>query len=238
MERETVIRVEGLEKRFGARRALRGVDWTVRRGEVWTVFGPNGAGKTTLMRILATLTRPTAGQVWVGGCALREDPQGVRRQIGLVTHQTLLYGDLTARENLLFFGRLYGVPGLETRIEELMDWVGLLARLHDPVRTYSRGMQQRLAIARALLHRPPILLLDEPYTGLDPEAADRLTELIRQLREAGHTVVLTSHNLDQGLALADRVGVLARGRFVEQAEGEDWRHGDPYRRYRELLGRA
>jgi heme exporter protein A len=197
--------------------ALRGVDLTVRPGEFITIVGPNGAGKTTLLRILATLSRPTHGQVSIAGHLLPAGSDQARRQIGLLSHQPLLYGDLTAEENLRFFGKMYDVPRLEARIVELLEKVELLDRRIDRARTFSRGMQQRLAIARALLHDPAVVLLDEPFTGLDPRASDRLEELLHLLRDGQRTVVMTIHDLERGWAMCDRALVLARGKIVYEA---------------------
>ncbi len=197
--------------------ALRGIDLEVRSGEFMTIVGPNGAGKTTLLRILATLSRPTQGQVNIAGHMLPKGADQARRQIGLLSHQPLLYGDLTAEENLRFFGRMYDVPQLEARILELLDKVDLLDRRSSRARTFSRGMQQRLAIARALLHNPAVVLLDEPFTGLDPRASDRLEELLHLLRDGQRTVVMTIHDLERGWAMCDRALVLARGKIVYEA---------------------
>jgi heme exporter protein A len=169
-----LIIVNSLTKQFGPFLALRGIDLDIRPGEFVTIVGPNGAGKTTLLRILATLSRPTHGHVSIAGHPLPKGADDARRQIGLLSHQPLLYGDLTAEENLRFFGQMYDVPQLEARILELLDRVELLDRRQDRARTFSRGMQQRLAIARALLHDPAVVLLDEPFTGLDPRSSDRL----------------------------------------------------------------
>ena len=197
--------------------ALRGIDLEVRPGEFVTIVGPNGAGKTTLLRILATLSRPTLGHVSIAGHTLPKGADEARRQIGLLSHQPLLYGDLTAEENLRFFGKMYDVPHLEARIVELLDQVDLIDRRQDRVRTFSRGMQQRLAIARALLHDPAVILLDEPFTGLDPHASDRLEEMLHLLRDGQRTVVMTIHDLERGWAMCDRALVLARGKIVYQA---------------------
>jgi len=212
-----LILANKLTKQFGPFMALRGIDLDIRPGEFVTIVGPNGAGKTTLLRILATLSRPTGGQVSIAGHALPRGADDARRQIGLLSHQPLLYGDLTAEENLQFFGRMYDVPDLRRRVLDRLAEVDLLERRADRVRTFSRGLQQRLAIARALLHDPSVVLLDEPFTGLDPRASDRLEELLRQIKNGQRTVVMTIHDLDRGWALCDRALVIARGKLVYEA---------------------
>ncbi|MBP7687942.1 MAG: heme ABC exporter ATP-binding protein CcmA [Thermoflexales bacterium] len=212
-----VITAKALTKQFGPFRALRGIDLDIKPGEFVTIVGPNGAGKTTLLRILATLSRPTDGHVSIAGHALPKGADAARRQIGLLSHQPLLYGDLTAEENLRFFGRMYDVPNLEARIVEQLDRVDLLDRKADRARTFSRGMQQRLAIARALLHDPSVVLLDEPFTGLDPHASDRLEELLHTLNNGQRSVVMTIHDLERGWAMCNRALVLARGKIVYEA---------------------
>ena len=212
-----MIIANALTKQFGPFRALRGVDLDIRPGEFVTIVGPNGAGKTTLLRILATLSRPTDGHVSIAGHALPKGADEARRQIGLLSHQPLLYGDLTAEENLRFFGRMYDVPQLEARIVEQLDRVDLLDRKNDRARTFSRGMQQRLAIARALMHDPSVVLLDEPFTGLDPHASDRLEELLHTLNNGKRAVVMTIHDLERGWAMCNRALVLARGKIVYEA---------------------
>jgi heme exporter protein A len=211
---ELAIETAGLTKSFGSRLALRGVDLEVRKGEFLVILGTNGAGKTTLLKILATLLRPTAGKVRVAGFDLTERAKEVRRAIGVVSHQTYLYDDFTAHENLQFYGRMYGVPNLEERAQEVFTRVGLKGRLHDRVGTYSRGMQQRLAIARAMLHDPPVLLLDEPETGLDQQAGVILREMVEAFGEGGRTTVMTTHSLERTLDLADRVVIIAKGKVA------------------------
>jgi len=213
-----MIEVKSLVKSFGPTTALRGVNLSVPDGQFVTLVGPNGAGKTTLLRILATLSRPTLGQVKIAGHELPKGAADARRNIGLVSHQTLLYGDISAEENLRFYGRMYDVSGLDRRITEVLETVGLAQRRRDPVRTFSRGMQQRLAIARAVLHRPALMLLDEPYTGLDQDAAARLEAVMSSVGTEGRTVVMTTHDLERGLAVADRVVILAKGRVVFEAQ--------------------
>lgn len=215
-----MIEIEGLSKSFGNKVALQDINLLVSEGQFLTIFGPNGAGKTTLLRVLATLSKPTSGTARLAGLDLGHGAVEIRRNIGLVSHQTFLYDDLTAAENLRFYGRMYNVPELESRVKELVNQVGLSHRLHDPVRTYSRGMQQRLAIARAIIHNPPILLLDEPYTGLDQQATEMLRGVLSDLAIQGRTVIMTTHNLEQGLALCHQVAILANGRLVyHEAKG-------------------
>ncbi len=221
-----LIEIEGLEKAFGRHRVLRGIHLAIEAGSSVVLFGPNGAGKTTLLRILATLSRPSAGYVRVAGVEIRANPEGIRRYLGLVGHMPLLYDDLSAWENLRFYARLYGVERPEARIQELLERVGLWPRRKELVRTFSRGMVQRLAIARALVHNPPILLLDEPDTGLDPQAAEMMTTLLREVGGNARTVLMTTHHLERGLALADRVLILAGGRLVFDAEATAVSYGD------------
>jgi heme exporter protein A len=217
-----MIRVRGLVKRFGPRYALQGVDLDVDAGECVALVGPNGAGKTTLLRILATLSRPTEGTVRVDGLDLAQDANALRRRVGFLSHQPLLYDDLSGDENLRFYGRMYEVGGLGTRVNALLDQVGLAYARHDLVRTYSRGMKQRLSIARALLHDPPLLLLDEPYTGLDRQAAGMLDQILQRVGMDARTILLTTHDVDRGLGLTQRVTLLARGQIVFEMNGANW----------------
>lgn len=208
------IEIKQLVKTYGDHYALRGIDLRIQWGGSLAIFGPNGAGKTTLIKVLATLAKPSSGDAWVGGFNLREDSAMVRRQIGVVTHQTLMYDDLSAYENLRFYGKMYNVPHPTERIRQLLADVGLESRIHDPVRTLSRGMQQRLAIARALIHDPPILLLDEPGTGLDQHASAMLVNILSSTENRQRTVVLTTHSLEQGLALSNQVVILTDGKIA------------------------
>lgn len=211
---DALIQIRGLHKYFGRHRVLRGIDLKIETGQILVLLGPNGAGKTTLLRILATLSRPTRGQVQVAGVDITANPEGIRQYLGMVSHASLLYGDLSAAENLEFYARLYGLSQPQERVKQLLQQVELYHRRKDLVRTFSRGMIQRLAIARALLHNPPILLLDEPDTGLDPQAAEMMTELLRDIGGQERTIVMTTHHLERGFALADRVTLLAGGKLV------------------------
>jgi heme exporter protein A len=212
-----MITVSGLEKSFGSVRALRGINFRIEQGEYAALLGINGAGKTTLIRILATLSRPTSGAAVLAGVALDKEPNRIREQIGVMSHSTFLYGDLSAEENLRFYGKMYGVSRLSARIDELLQRVGLDDRRHDLVRTFSRGMQQRLSLARAILHHPKILLLDEPFTGLDIHAAALVTELLQQFISEGITVLLTTHDIDYALEHARRVLIIKKGLLASDA---------------------
>ena len=208
------IEAVGLTRRYGSARALKGLSLTIPWDQRVAVLGPNGAGKTTFLRILATLARPTSGRVEVGGLPLPEQAAAVRRHVGLVAHQTFLYDELTVRENLQFYGRLYRVADLRTRVDLLIERVGLAQRVDARVRTLSRGLQQRASLARAVLHDPPILLLDEPETGLDVAGVDLLAELMWDTAGRRRTVLLTTHNLERALELADRIVVLVDGKVA------------------------
>jgi heme exporter protein A len=209
-----MIRLSGIVHQYGLNPVLRGVNLQVNEGEFVTLVGPNGAGKSTLMRIVATLLRPSGGEVSVGGWPLPEQADRVRQHIGLVSHQALLYHDLTAAENLAFFARVYQIPDAEERVMDALRKVGLFARQRDPVGTFSRGMIQRLTIARATLHEPDVLLLDEPYTGLDHEASRLLDDLLREQAALGRTILMITHDLGHGLGLADRLVILYRGQIA------------------------
>ncbi len=214
------IEVRGLTKSFGGYLALRGVDLEVRRGESVAIFGPNGAGKTTLVKVLATIMNPSSGKILVEGLDLKDNAEKVRRRVGVVTHQTFLYNNLTGEENLEFYSRMYDVAGRRERIHEVADMVGMTPRLHDRVGTLSRGMQQRLSIARSLLHRPSIMLLDEPETGLDQQASAMFWEAIRAEGEEKRSIVLVTHSLERGLELCDRWLVLAQGKVTGEGTGQ------------------
>jgi heme exporter protein A len=212
------IEVTKLTKIFGRRQVLRGVSFSVERGGFLSIFGPNGAGKTTILRVLATLLTPTGGSVSVAGHDVVEDAMPVRRTVGLISHSPLLYLDLTAYENLRFYADMYGLRDREERIDELLDRVELAHRRYDLVRTFSKGMRQRLAIARAILHRPRVLLLDEPHSGLDPLAIDILDGMLAEIR-ADHTFVLVTHNIAKGLELSTQVMIVDDGKICFQTSG-------------------
>lgn len=214
------IETKKLTKVFGDRKALDKVSIEVPEGAFLSIFGPNGAGKTTLVRTLATLSRATSGTVLVAGFDAKEEPDKVREHIGLISHNPMLYPDLTAMENLMFTAQLYGVVNAEERVRELLRAVELDHRRFDVVRTFSRGMTQRLSIARALMNDPDVVFLDEPYAGLDPHAVEIFDGLIEQLRD-GRTFIMVSHDLQKGFDVCTHALVLARGRVVSYAPKED-----------------
>lgn len=203
-----ILTIRQLTKRFGSLTAVWKVSLEIHEGDFWVIFGPNGAGKSTLLRTLAQLTRPSEGTIEF------LDPDEGRGRIGYVSHQSLLYGELTGIENLIFFGRLYGVPDPKGRAEQLLEQMRLSAARNRQTRGYSSGMKQRLTLARALLHNPGLLLLDEPFAGLDQHGARLLAEVLSEVKREGRTVLMITHNLAAGLALSSHVMVMSRGQTV------------------------
>ena len=229
------IETKKLTKVFGDRKALDKVSIKVPEGAFLSIFGPNGAGKTTLVRTLATLSRATSGTALVAGFDAKEEPDKVREHIGLISHNPMLYPNLTAMENLMFTAQLYGVVNAEERVRELLRAVELDHRRFDVVRTFSRGMTQRLSIARALMNDPDVVFLDEPYAGLDPHAVEIFDGLIEQLRD-GRTFIMVSHDLQKGFDVCTHALVLARGRVVSYAPKEDIDFEQFRQLYRETVG--
>ncbi|CAG0942360.1 ABC transporter ATP-binding protein NatA [Anaerolineae bacterium] len=221
---DTLIAVEKLDKTFGARWALRGVSFRVVPGEIVALVGPNGAGKTTLLRALSTLMRPSAGSINIGKIPLAQHPNAARAAIGFVGHQTFMYDDLTAAENLNFYARLYDLPNTAARVREVAKRVGIENRLNDITRTLSRGLQQRLTLARMLLHNPAVILLDEPYTGLDKVAADMLDAIMVDAKQEGRSVLFSTHDLERGLAICDRAIIMKAGRIVHDLPRGNWKN--------------
>lgn len=230
-----MIETRKLVKRFGLKTVLRGLDFNVQEGEFVALLGPNGAGKTTFLRILASLSRPSMGEVCIAGHRLPEQAASVRRRLGVVSHLPLLYGDLSAEENLQFYGRMYDVPNLAHRIDDVLNMVGLAPRRRDLVRTFSRGMQQRLAIGRAVLHDPMVMLFDEPHTGLDQDACVMLDNVLREVAARGRTVVMTSHDLARAADLASRFDILSHGVIVSSAQRSELEPNHLLAYYRQAL---
>jgi ABC-2 type transport system ATP-binding protein len=208
-ETETIISATDLTKRFGDNLAVDRLSLEVKKGEVFGLLGPNGAGKTTTVRLLTALLVPSGGEASVAGYRLGENDQQIRRKIGLLPEAPGLYDGLSAEQNLAFFGAMYGVEGISAQIQHYLELLGLWNRRFEPVGTFSKGMRQKLAIARALLHQPEILFLDEPTSGLDPEATRLVREFISDLKSEGRTIILTTHNLEEADRLCDRVAVIS-----------------------------
>jgi heme exporter protein A len=230
-----MIEVNKLVKRFGLKTVLRRVDFHVEPGEFVALLGPNGSGKTTFLRILASLSRPNLGSVKVAGYSLPDQSAQVRAKLGVVSHLPLLYPDLTAEENLQFYARMYGIPDHTTRITEVLEMVGLEPRRRDLVRTFSRGMQQRLAIGRAVIHDPEVVLFDEPYTGLDQDASEMLDTVLRSVAAKGRTVVMTSHDLARSEDLATRFDILSRGVIAASAKRDEFKNSNLLDFYKSAL---
>jgi heme exporter protein A len=222
---------EDIRKTFGHFTALAGVTLNVERGEFLALFGRNGAGKTTFLKIAATLVRHTHGKLRIEGVDIGEEPAQARRHIGFLSHNTYLYRDLNPVENLRFFARLYGLRNPDIRIESLLHRVGLRRRASDPVRGFSRGLHQRLGIARVMLHDPSLILLDEPYTGLDANAVEILNQMLDEASAAGKTIILTTHDLEQGLRAASRAVIIDRGKIVFTGPAKDQAIRDAYASY-------
>lgn len=229
------IEAKELSKAFGTRKALDRVSFDLPKGAFLSIFGPNGAGKTTLLRVLSTLARPTGGSACVCGIDLKEEPEKARELIGMISHASMLYPDLTAEENLLFYAELYGVANPKTRVAELLEAVGLSHRRLDLVRTFSRGMTQRVSIARALIHDPEVVLLDEPYSGLDPHAVEIFDSLIDSVR-GDRTFIMVSHDLAKGFGMCTHALVIARGRVVSFSERNELDYDEFAQLYRATVG--
>ncbi|MBP1627369.1 MAG: daunorubicin resistance transporter ATPase subunit [Holophagaceae bacterium] len=217
-----MIILEDLVKRFGEITAVDHLSLHLEKGKIHGLLGPNGAGKTTLVRMMSTLTRPTAGKAFVAGCNVERDPMGVKRSIGVV-HQTLNFDpELTAREALVVHGHLHGMPKarMEKRVQEMLAFAGLEKEANRMVPTFSGGMKRRLSIARAMLHDPEVILMDEPSVGLDAHARRKVWDLVRKLREAGRTLILTTHYMEEAQALSDRVIIVDHGKVIADGNPE------------------
>jgi heme exporter protein A len=232
-----VLEAVRLTRAFGGRRAVHEVSFALDGTECLVLFGPNGAGKTTLLRLLAGLLKPTSGTATINGQLLRGDASA-RAHVGFISHQSMLYAALTVRENIELAARLYRVPEPRAAAEDALRGMRVLERANAPVRALSRGLQQRVSIARALVHRPRLLLLDEPYTGLDALGAAALTDTLGQLRAEGATLVLVTHNIAEGLAVATHAAVMRGGRLLRCERRDEWDSASYADEYRELVGGA
>lgn len=210
---DSIISINDLSKSFGHRKALKNIQLEIGKGEFVVIFGPNGAGKTTLLKVISTIIEPSRGNVLINGIDNKKDPSKIRGMIGAISHETYLYDELTARENLVFFSRMYGIEKsmIDKRVEEILKSVKLLERADERAGSFSRGMKQRLSIARALLHRPEILLMDEPYTGLDQHAAANFERVLMNTGNSDVTRIMITHNIERAFELCDRMLIMDRG---------------------------
>lgn len=216
-----MIEAHHLTKNFGTRLVLRGINFEAAAGEFVALAGPNGTGKTTFLRILSTLAHPTSGGLKIAGYKLPSQAADVRSLLGFISHLPLLYGDLNAEENLRFYGRMYGISNLQQRVDEVLEQVGLSQRRKDAVRLFSRGMQQRLGVGRAILHKPQVLLLDEPYTGLDVDAGQRLDLILEATLKQGCTIIMTTHDIERAARFAHRLDVMVKGKIIASKPVKD-----------------
>lgn len=235
---DDVISVKNLSKSFGNHQVLKNIRFSARKGSTVAIYGPNGAGKTTLFKILSTLWTPTEGSVTINGFDISTEPSNVRKSIGVLSHETFLYNDLTAEENLRFYGQMYGIDGelLDSRVDELLEKTGLTYRATDRVSEFSRGMKQRLSISRALIHKPEILFMDEPYTGLDQNAANIFENILNEMDTQYATKLIVSHNIEQTFKLCNRAIILNSGEIVYDALRENISSVDSFKqKYRNLI---
>ncbi|MCK4757321.1 MAG: ABC transporter ATP-binding protein [Thermoplasmata archaeon] len=231
---DSILKAKGIRKSFGKKNVLNGLDIELQKGDVYVLFGSNGVGKTTLVKILATLTEQDKGDISHFGMSGEEHTRDIRRKIGFMSHEPYLYRDLTAWENLAFFADLYSIENKEKKIEEMLKMVELYHRSFDRVGSFSRGMKQRLALARTLLHSPELILLDEPYSGLDLNAQNMLNGLIKKMNGQGATFFIITHDIEKGMEIASRGGVLSKGRIIDEDIGKE---PEAFKsRYKEILG--
>lgn len=211
-----ILEVHDLKKKYGELEAVRGISFGIEAGEIFSLLGPNGAGKTTTISMLSTLLEPTSGDAIIGGRSIRKEPMAVRRAIGVVPQEIALYDTLNARENLFFWGRLYGMSGKELakRVDEVLQQIGLVEKAKARVQTYSGGMKRRLNIGVGLLHHPQIIFMDEPTVGIDPQSRRNILDAVKELNRQGMTVVYTTHNMEEAQELSHRVGIIDHGKMI------------------------
>ena len=212
----TILEVHDLKKKYGEFEAVRGISFSIEAGEIFSLLGPNGAGKTTTISILSTLLEPTSGDATISGHSILHDAMAVRRIIGVVPQEIALYDTLNARENLFFWGRMYGMSGntLAGRVDEVLQQIGLVEKANAHVQTYSGGMKRRLNIGVGLLHHPQIIFMDEPTVGIDPQSRRNILDSVKELNRQGMTVVYTTHNMEEAQELSHRVGIIDRGKMI------------------------
>jgi ABC-2 type transport system ATP-binding protein len=211
-----ILEVKNLVKKYGDLAAVKGISFDIQEGEIFSLLGPNGAGKTTTISVLSTLYAPTSGDATIGGQSVSKEPMAVRNLIGLVPQELALYDDLSARENLLFWGRMYGLSGrtLRVRVAEVLEQIGLADRAKERVKTYSGGMKRRVNIGVGLLHKPKLLFMDEPTVGIDPQSRRAILDSVKDLNKQGMTVLYTTHYMEEAQELSDRVGIIDHGELI------------------------
>ncbi|HLO29363.1 MAG TPA: ATP-binding cassette domain-containing protein [Anaerolineales bacterium] len=212
----SILEVQNLTKKYGDFTAVKGISFDIKEGEIFSLLGPNGAGKTTTISMLSTLYAPTSGEALIGGHSITKDPMAVKRVIGIVPQEIALYEDLTARENLIFWGQMYGLSGkpLQGRIDEVLEQIGLTDKAKNRVRTYSGGMKRRVNIGVGLLHKPRLLFMDEPTVGIDPQSRRAILDTVKDLNQQGMTVLYTTHYMEEAQELSDRVGIIDHGELI------------------------
>lgn len=234
-ENNHLIVIRSLYKTFGYRVVLKDLNLEIEDGDFVAIFGPNGAGKTTLLKILSTLSSPTSGEIYINGVNLEKDRNKIRANLGVLTHESYLYENLTALENLKFFASMYDLNDIHNKAIEVLRYIGLEGRGGDIVRNFSRGMKQRLSLARAIIHNPSILLLDEPYSGLDQHGIKILNELIIKLVNEKKTIVMTTHNFYESLSLAKTSLILNQGRIVYEERNQNQNSEEFMKKYFSII---
>ena len=211
-----ILEVKDLQKKYGDFAAVKGISFEIQEGEIFSLIGPNGAGKTTTLSMLSTLYTPTAGDATIGGHSISKEPMAVKQVIGVVPQELALYEDLTARENLIFWGQMYGLSGksLHSRVDEVLEQIGLVDKARNQVKTYSGGMKRRVNIGVGLLHRPRLLFMDEPTVGIDPQSRRAILDTVKDLNRQGMTVLCTTHYMEEAEELSDRVGIIDHGKLI------------------------
>ncbi|MEH6906581.1 MULTISPECIES: ABC transporter ATP-binding protein [Neobacillus] len=230
-----MIEIKKLTKQADNKLILRGVDLSIKKGETVAILGPNGAGKSTLLKVLATLIKPTSGVIKINGMDLKKNHIEIKKIMGYLPHSSLLYDHYTPLENLIFFGNIYGVKNVEQRAIALVKEVGLSFFLNEPVKNFSRGMIQRIAIARAIVHEPEILLLDEPHTGLDQGAIVILNNVILSMKAKGTTTLMVTHDFKQAAEICDRIIIVKNGKIVDDFRIENHNLGFVSEKYEQLV---
>lgn len=220
---QSILEVKDLVKKYGDFTAVKGISFDIKEGEIFSLLGPNGAGKTTTISMLSTLYAPTSGDATIAGHSVKQNPMAVRNAIGIVPQEIALYEDLTARENLIFWGQMYGLSGkaLTVRVDEVLEQIGLVDKAKDRVKTYSGGMKRRVNIGVGLLHKPKLLFMDEPTVGIDPQSRRAILDTVKDLNKQGMTVLYTTHYMEEAEELSHRVGIIDHGELIALGTQKD-----------------